>query len=135
MKSGSSDGNVARMFLLYYSAIEVVMDSTRYDSSFLRFNSFVSLVQIVGAVCIVALLVYYSIHSVKANGRKAYHFALWIAFVLVLGIAGGSEYMVQRHGNWYLGCYAVMSLSCYLMVKIIYRLYLSCCAKRKVSVE
>lgn len=131
MRSGSDDGNVARMFLLYYSAIEVVLDSTRYDSSFFRFNSFVSVVQVISALCILTILIYYSIHAVKAKGLRAYHFALWFGFLLTVGAAGASEYMVQRHGNWYLGCYAVMSLSCCLMVMLVYQMYLRCCAKKK----
>lgn len=133
MRSGNADGNVARMFLLYYSAIEVVLDSTRYDSSFFRFNSFVSIVQVISALCILAILVYYSIHAVRAKGLRLSHFALWFGFLLTVGAAGASEYMVQRHGNWYLGCYAVMSLSCFLMVMLVYQMYLRCCAKKSIS--
>lgn len=130
MRSGSRTGNVARMFLLYYSAIELVLDSTRYDSSFMRSNSFVSIAQVIAAVCIVGVLVYYSIHAVRAKGLKLYHFALWLGFLLTVGAAGMSEYMVQRHGSWYLGCYAVMSVSCWLMVMLVYQMYLRCCAKK-----
>lgn len=131
MGSGNPNGNVARMFLLYYSAIEVVLDSTRYDSSFFRFNSFVSVVQVLSALCILAILIYYSIHAVRARGLRACHFALWLGFLLAVGVVGASEYMVQRHGNWYLGCYAVMSLGCCVMVALVYQMYLRCCMKKE----
>ena len=134
MRSGSRDGNVARMFLLSYSAVEMVLDSTRYDSSFFPFNSFISIAQVVGALCVLGILIYYSVHAVKARGLRFYHFALWFGFLLTLGAAGASEYMVQRHGSWYLGCYAVMGLSCYLMVLLVYQMYLRCCAKRNKGV-
>ena len=39
------------------------------------------------------------------------------------------EYLVQRHGNWYLGCYAAMGLCCFLLAAIVYRLYLNCCGR------
>ena len=130
MCSGSREGNVARMFLLSYSAVEMVLDSTRYDSSFFPFNSFISIAQVVGALCVLGILIYYSVHAVKARGLRLYHFALWLAFLLTLGAAGYSEYMVQRHGSWYLGCYAVMSLGCYLMVLVVYQMYLLCCARK-----
>lgn len=130
MRSGSSDGNVARMFLLWYSAVELVMDSTRYDASYMRFNNFVSLVQVTGALCILGILIYYSVHAVRARGRKFSNFAIWFGFLLSVAAAGMSEYMVQRHGNWYLACYAAMSLFIYLMVLLVKQMYLRCCNKK-----
>ena len=127
MKSGSREGNVARMFLLWYSASEMLMDSTRYDSSFLPFNGFISLVQIVAAVSILALLIYYSIHSVRANGLRPMHWVLWIGWFLALAGGGISEYLVQRHGDWYLSCYSAMAVCCILMALAVSRMYRSCC--------
>ena len=127
MVSGNSEGNVARMFLLFYSATELVVDSTRYDSSFLPINGFVSFVQIVAAVSIFAVLIYYSIHSVRANGFRWYHIALWAFWLATLGAAGYTEYLVQRHGDWYLSCYFAMGLACILNAGAVYRMYLSCC--------
>lgn len=131
MGSGSSNGNVARIFLLYYSAIELVLDSTRYDSSYMRFNSFVSIVQVISAVCIVGVLVYYSVHSIRYKGFKLRHVMLWLGFLLSVGIVGMSEYFVQRYGNMYLPCYTVMSLGSILMVTLVYNMYSSCCIKNK----
>ncbi|MBQ9685523.1 MAG: prolipoprotein diacylglyceryl transferase [Oscillospiraceae bacterium] len=127
MKSGSAEGNTFRMFLLYYGACELAMDSTRYDSSFMHFNGFVSLVQIVAAVSILALLIYYSVHSVRANRMRYYHWLIWIGWFLALLMVGISEYLVQRHGDWFLGCYGAMALGCFLMAFAVYRMYKSCC--------
>ena len=133
MKSGSREGNVARMFLLYYSAGELVLDSTRYDSSFVPFNGFISIVQMIAAFSILAVLVYYSIHSVRANGLRFSHWLRWVGWLVTLAGVGVSEYLVQRHGDWFLPCYAVMALCCLLMALIVHRMYLSCCAEAQTE--
>ena len=127
MASGSRDGNTARMFLVFYSASELVLDSTRYDSSFLPINGFVSFVQIVAAACILGVLIYYSVHSVRANGFRWYHPVLWLLWLLTVAAVGWTEYLVQRHGDWYLSCYGAMGLACILMAGVVYRMYLTCC--------
>lgn len=134
MKRGSSDGNTARYFLLLYSAIELLLDSTRNDSSFMKFNGFVSIVQMICAICIGALLIYYSRRSVKANGLGARHWVIWAVWFVGLAGTGASEYLVQRHGNWYLGCYAAMTVCCALMAIAVYRMYLSCCDEAAIGV-
>lgn len=131
MKSGSAQGHTALLFLLLYSAAEVVLDSTRYDSSFLRSNGFVSLVQILSALCLLGVLVYYSIHSVRANGLRFWHVLCWVLFLAAVGGAGYLEYLVQRHGDWYLRCYGAMSGCCLGICLIVYGLYLSTCKRRK----
>ena len=122
------DGNVGLMFLLYYNAVELVLDSTRYDSSFLPINGFVSITQILCAVFIVGIFVFYSIRSVKANGRRTYHWFMWVGFFLTVAGTGIMEYLVQRHGNWYLFCYGSMSVIVLLMALIVNRMYHTVCA-------
>ena len=80
-------------------------------------------------MCILGLLVYYSIHSIKANGMRFYHWLGWLGFLASLGATGGSEYLVQRHGNWYMFCYPAMSLCCIGMALVVYCLYKTCCVK------
>ena len=133
MKRGLQRGNTALIFLLFYNAMEIVMDSTRYDSSFFRLNGFVSVVQIVGALTVGGILIYYSINSVKANGFKFYHPLIWIGFAAGLGLTGYFEYLVQRHGSWFLKCYAVMTLGCILMSAAAYVSYLTVCIKKKAD--
>lgn len=127
MKRGSVEGSTARYFLLLCCTVELLLDSSRYDSSFMKFNGFVSIVQMACALCILGLLIYYSINSTKANGTHAYHWIIWVGYFLTLAGVGISEYLVQRHGNWYLSCYTLMTVCCILMPVTVYRMYLSCC--------
>lgn len=131
MRAGRQEGSAVSIFLLYYSASEFVMDSTRYDSSFLPVNGFVSIVQIISAVCILALLIYYSVLSVRANGRRLWQWILWFVWLAALAGIGWTEYLVQRHGDWYLGCYGCMALCCLVLALIVHRFYLSCCGKKE----
>ncbi len=130
MRGGeSSDGHTARMFLLLFAAIEFILDSTRYDSSFMHFNGFVSIVQIVSAICLLLLIIHYSRVSIRVNGRRGLHWGLWVGFFLSVAGAGMSEYYVQRHGDWYIGCYLCMAVSLTALCLCIYAMYLSCCKK------
>ena len=110
-------GSTANMFISWYSAIEMMADSTRYDSSFAQFNGFISVVQMVCAAILVFVLVFYSIRYVKKSGIRC-AIPLWVLFLVALGITGVSEYLVQRHGNWYLSCYFAMAIGCFGMAGI-----------------
>ena len=132
MKAGQKkDGNTALFALLCASAVELLCDSTRYDSSFMHFNGFVSISQILCAVCILAALVVWSVRSVRANGRGLFHWAVWTLWFFALAGAGVSEYLVQRHGDWYLSCYLAMAVCCFFMARLPYAMYKSICAKKK----
>lgn len=132
MKAGQPrDGHVALMFLTWLSALDLMADSSRYDASFLRLNGFVSMVQIVSAVMLLAVLVIYSRRSIKANGMHGKLIVLWVVFFVAVGATGFLEWLVQRHGNWYLFCYAMMSLSCLALALVDYFAYLSVCGQKK----
>ena len=132
MKGGQMrDGNVALMFLCWLSAVDVVTDSNRYDASFLRLNGFVSMVQIVSAVTLLAVLVIYSRRSLRVNGLEPRHWVMWSVFLVAVGVTGFFEWLVQRHGNWYVFCYAVMSLCSLAIALDIYFMYRSVCARKK----
>ena len=47
-----SDGKLTLLFAMVYGASQVILDSTRYDSLYLRSNGFVSMVQILAAVAL-----------------------------------------------------------------------------------
>ena len=133
-------GNVWRMFLVYYAAVEIVVDSLRNDSPLMHFHlisylnqysSFVSLAQVFAASTALYVLIYYSVKSIKAHGFSFWHALSWVGFVLSLvGIGFFGEYKVQRTGA-YFKCYGIMIVSCLLMALIIRRVYLSCTAKRR----
>lgn len=111
LKNGkSAAGNCFAAFVVLYFLSEIVLDSTRYDALFLRTNGFVSLMQIIGAVAVVAVFVCLSVRSVRFNGLRVWHFVLWVVFLASLGLAGYMEYYVQRHGGLYMMCYSLMTV-------------------------
>ena len=79
--------------------------------------------QILGAVCVLGVLIAWTRRAVRdGRGRKS----LWAAWALwFLGLAGGGvlEYLVQRHGDWQLGCYGGMSLCVALMLAAVLSLF------------
>ena len=110
------DGDVALMFLLAYGASQIVCDSTRYDSLFLRTNGFISVVQILGLVALVVPLIVFAVRMVKNSGLKVYHFVIWLAIAGMMGVAGYMEYYVQRHGNEAAFAYTTMSAALIVIV-------------------
>lgn len=104
------DGDTCLLFLLFYGASQVVLDSTRYDSLFFRSNGFVSVVQVLGAVALVLAVILFSRRMVKARGFRAWQIFLWLLIGIAIGGAGYMEYYVQRRGNEALFAYSVMSV-------------------------
>ena len=105
------DGDVALIFLLAYGASQIICDSTRYDSLFLRSNGFISVVQILGLVAMVVPIVVFSVRAVKNRGIRWFHFVLWVLILGMMGLAGYMEYYVQRHGNEAAFAYSTMSVA------------------------
>ena len=103
-------GDVTLLFLLAYSATQVLLDSTRYDSLYLRSNGFVSIVQILSAVAMALVPVLFSIFAVKNVGMKGWMIPAWIAMAGLFGGAGYMEYYVQRHGREAAFAYSVMGI-------------------------
>ena len=112
------NGDACLLFLLCYGASQILLDSTRYDSLFLRSNGFVSVVQILGAVAVVVPIVLFSIRMVRARGWKAWYIGIWMGIVACLTCAGFMEYFVQRRGNQASQFYNVMTL-CLLATVVI----------------
>lgn len=103
------DGDTALLGLAFYGTSQIVLDSTRYDSLFLRSNGFVSVVQILGTGCLLTAIIAFSIRMVRSKGWKWYYLLLWLAMLALMGGAGYMEYYVQRHGDQALFAYSVMS--------------------------
>lgn len=124
---GSYKGATFILFMLLLSALEVVCDSMRYDSSYFRSNGFVSIIQVGSALCFLAVVIFYSIRSVKGNGFRFYHPIIWVFFIAGFGGAIYMEYLVQRHTDWYVRCYVIMSVCCVVMALCGYILHLTNC--------
>lgn len=102
-------GDTALVFLLLYGMSQAVLDSTRYDSLFMRSNGFISAVQVSGAVAVVAVSALFSVRMVKSRGFRIWYCPIWIAMVGMLGGAGYMEYFVQRHGDRAVFSYSIMT--------------------------
>ena len=115
-KKRIKDGDVCLLFLLAYGALQIVCDSTRYDSLFLRSNGFISIVQIMGLVAMVIPLVLFSIRMVKVGGFKVWYLAIWLGAAALIGLGGYMEYHVQRHGDQAAFAYSVMSTCLVILI-------------------
>ena len=122
-------GDVTLLFLLVYSAAQVILDSTRYDSLYLRSNGFVSMVQILSAVALATVLINFSVRAVKAIGLRNWMIPAWLLLTALLGGAGYMEYYVQRHGREAAFAYSVMC--CCLTGVVIIGLLFWFCSKTK----
>ena len=138
----SREGHVWRLFLVLYSVTELVLDSTRNDSTFPhfsivqtlnRFGSFVSLTQLFAAVALLIVFIYYSRRSVKANGAGWKQIVLWVLFAAGLAATGISEYLVQRHGDMYKLYYSTMTGGVLLMAVSEILMYVTCRARKKTA--
>lgn len=109
------DGDTCLIFLVFYGASQVVLDSTRYDSLFFRSNGFVSMVQVLAAVAMAFAAVLFSVRLVKRTGLRWWYVLLWLLQAAGVGAAGYMEYYVQRRGNEAVFAYSVMS-ACLLAV-------------------
>ena len=112
------DGDTACLWLCFYGASQVVLDSTRYDSLFMRSNGFISIVQILGAAALILTFLYFSVRMVKARGFRWWYLLIWILYAGCTGGAGFMEYWVQRHGDQALFSYTVMT-GCLVVLTIL----------------
>ena len=117
-KNRMKDGDTCLIFLLCYCTSQILLDSTRYDSIYFRSNGFVSVVQVLSAIALVFVIVWFSIRMIRSKGFKGWQIALWVPILALIGVAGYMEYHVQRHGNEALFSYSVMG-SCLTGVVIL----------------
>lgn len=101
-------GDVTLLFLMVYSASQIILDSTRYDSLYLRSNGFISMVQVLSAIVLAVCLVLLSLRAVKTHGLKKWMPLIWISLAGLFGLAAYMEYYVQRHGKLAFFSYDVM---------------------------
>ena len=141
-RGGPRTGNTARLFVLLYAAVEIVMDSTRYDSPLMHFrvisvlnqySAFISLAQVFAGFTVLGVLIHLTRCSVRCNGFRWYHIPVWLGFFVCLFVIGKlGEYNVQRYAA-YLQCYACMSAGCIAMAALVWSLYRSCVSPRELD--
>lgn len=133
-----NSGNVARLGLVLVGFVEVIADSTRYDSALFHFfllkklnpyACFIEIAQVFSAVCILLVFIRYMKISVRVNGWGWYHIAAIAVFLLALVCAGYlGEYRVQRTAL-YAECYLWMAGSLLVMTVLILLIYRTCVAR------
>lgn len=117
------DGDVFFRFAVLYAASQMLLDSTRYDSLFLRSNGFVSLVQICSGTVLILLMIISFIWALISSWKtvnKAKQLLIFILGLLSAGFCGFMEYYVQRHGDQYVFAYSMMFLSLVEIVFVIF---------------
>lgn len=102
-------GDYTLLFLMLYGASQAVLDSTRYDSLYLRSNGFISVVQLLGALALVLVAVVFSVRMYLKRGFRKWYIPMWLLMAGLMGGAGYMEYYVQRHGDQSIFAYSVMS--------------------------
>ena len=134
-KKQMKDGDVCLLFLACYGSSQILFDSTRYDSLFMRSNGFVSIVQILGLIGLVLAIVLFSVRLVKNKGMKGWFVALWIPLLASLGLAGYMEYHVQRHGDQAMFAYSFMSLGLVIALALMIAIrWIAESAKKEICV-
>ena len=133
----SAGGNVARLLLAAFSAVEIVLDSMRYDSSFLHFSGpllkylnklagSVSVAQLAAAVCIIWVFVFYIRCSIAANGKNILTYIMCGAFAAGFIGAAACEYLVQRYTGSYAAIYVFQTASAAVMMAAVCLAYVAC---------
>lgn len=126
------NGDVWRWFVLVYSMVSVIIDSTRYDSPLMHFrlisylnqySAFISLGQVMPGVFALIILIHFSKRNIRRTGLRWYHVVGWIFFAAsFFGIGYLGEYRFQRYANT-LQCYSIMGGSCLLLLLAEYLEY------------
>lgn len=111
-------GEITILFLLFYSASQMLLDSTRYDSLYLRSNGFVSLVQVLSAMGLAIVLTLLNIRAVYVFGWKLWMPPLWSILLALFAGVGYMEYYVQRHGQEAALAYTAMGIYLAAIVSI-----------------
>ncbi len=124
-KRRRKDGDTALLFLLFYGGIQILLDSTRYDTLHFRSNGFISIVQICSLGILLVPIVLFSCRFVRRKGFQKWLPILWGAMACAAGIAGYMEYYVQRHGNRALFAYSVMGTCLAILVSLALFLYIA----------
>lgn len=118
-----TDGDVFFRFVVLYSASQMLLDSTRYDSLYLRSNGFVSLVQICYGSILILLIIISFIRALISSWKtvkKGKQFLIFFLGLLSAAFCGFMEYYVQRHGDQYIFAYSMMFLALVEIVFVIF---------------
>lgn len=112
------NGDTTLLFLLLYGAIQVVLDSTRYDALYFRSNGFVSVVQVTCAGAVGLVVILCAVQLILAGGWKRGYTLIFPVQAGCFALAGYMEYYVQRHGSEAVFAYSVMAVALLILVAL-----------------
>lgn len=117
-------GMVFLLFLAFYGAGQIVLDSTRYDADFLRSNGFIHMPQILGAAAMLFVMIALTFAARRRGLPRGGLVAAWVLFFAGLALAGYMEYFIQRRAELHRTGYALMTagavlacISCLLLTR------------------
>ena len=130
-----STGNVWKIFLVLFSAVEIVTDSLRTDSPLMHFtiltklnaySAFISFAQVCAVIFLICTFAYYCRCSAASLGFRWQHgVAIGLFAASLAGVGYFGEYSIQRYGSVVSG-YIIMIISLVVICLLIYMLYRSC---------
>lgn len=130
-----STGNVWKMFLISYAAIEILTDSLRTDKPLMHFtflnklnaySAFISIAQVAALAFLLIVFFSYYVCSIRTNGFRWKHaLALLLFLASIAGFGYFGEYSIQRYGAVLRG-YLCMVISLFVSVLLCRLLYNSC---------
>lgn len=109
--AAENEGAPALMVCSMFGASQAILESTRYDSLFFHFNGFVSVVQIICAILLVISIISAFRRYIAICERRGGAVASLVLSILLIGCAGGLEYLVQRYAAYYPLWYSLMALA------------------------
>lgn len=121
LREKRSQGRVFVFFLQCYASSDFLLESTRNDAAFLPFNGFISFSQVVDAVVLITLMIYFLLNTPR--GQSVRQMMVCTGWVLALAGAGMCEYLVQRHADQWLLCYLGMAAFLLALTGFSLRLY------------
>lgn len=113
------DGDAAWLFLAFYGASQVLLDSTRCDALFLPGISLASLTQLPGVVGLVLSCIVFSVRLVKVRGFRRQYVPMWLGFAALAGTVGCLESRAQRCGDQAILLWAVMGCCLAVMTAMV----------------
>lgn len=126
------DGDITLLFLLFYTASQIILDSMHYDALRLRSNGFIGAVALACAITFATVVGILLTRLIKRNGFLFLYGVAVFLIVACIGLAAYMEYFVQRHGGQAVFGYAVMTGAMVIAAAVGVALWMSC-GKHRVT--
>lgn len=113
-KTTTENGDIFMVFLSLFGATQASLESTRYDALYMRSNGFISMMQMVALIMILVPVIFYTVKYIKSKAFASKGIVpllvVWGVTIVSVGVAGVSEYFIQRKSGYALWIYPVQML-------------------------